>query len=239
MAAPYSRAAGSGPRATVVPVLVRPRVHDVFMADKPNVWTVPLDEGGWGNHFEGSARVMDRGSVKLTFCRLLRRAAPARGDGLQAPPVLSHITPLLEATHDAVQARGIDAHRLARLGDRDARPLADQRKELLVAPARCRAAPGARRGRCAVLIGRGLSATSGRSRRAVGRRRGRLAPGVSAWNAWVTGADASMPRRWATIASSRYSAIDGSSSLRRWATRSSASRNSFRRANREWRRYPR
>jgi len=46
-----------------VPVLVRPRDHDVFMADKPNVWTVPLDEGGWGNHFEGSARVMDRGSV--------------------------------------------------------------------------------------------------------------------------------------------------------------------------------
>src|SRR3954470_7835449 len=34
------------------------------MADKRNVWTVPLDGGGWGNHFEGSTRIMDRGSRK-------------------------------------------------------------------------------------------------------------------------------------------------------------------------------
>ena len=34
------------------------------MADKRNVWTVPLPGGGWGNHYEGSTRIMDRGSRK-------------------------------------------------------------------------------------------------------------------------------------------------------------------------------
>jgi riboflavin biosynthesis pyrimidine reductase len=34
------------------------------MVDKRNVWTVPLDGGGWDNHFEGSTRIMDRGSRK-------------------------------------------------------------------------------------------------------------------------------------------------------------------------------
>src|SRR4051794_26378188 len=49
---------------------------------------------------------------------------------------LTHVAALLEATDHPVQASGVDAHRLARLGDRDARPLVDQREELLVAPAR-------------------------------------------------------------------------------------------------------
>jgi hypothetical protein len=34
------------------------------MADKRNVWTVPLEGGGWGNRYEGSTRVMDRGPRK-------------------------------------------------------------------------------------------------------------------------------------------------------------------------------
>lgn len=34
------------------------------MADKRNVWTVPLESGGWGNHYEGSTRIMDRGPRK-------------------------------------------------------------------------------------------------------------------------------------------------------------------------------
>jgi hypothetical protein len=34
------------------------------MADKRNIWTVPLEGGGWGNHYEASTRVMDRGPRK-------------------------------------------------------------------------------------------------------------------------------------------------------------------------------
>jgi hypothetical protein len=34
------------------------------MADKRTVWTVPLEGGGWGNHYEGSTRIMDRGPRK-------------------------------------------------------------------------------------------------------------------------------------------------------------------------------
>jgi len=34
------------------------------MADKRNMWTVALDGGGWGNRFEGSRRIMDRGPRK-------------------------------------------------------------------------------------------------------------------------------------------------------------------------------
>jgi hypothetical protein len=34
------------------------------MADKRNVWTVPLERGGWGNRYEGSTRVMDRAPRK-------------------------------------------------------------------------------------------------------------------------------------------------------------------------------
>jgi hypothetical protein len=34
------------------------------MADKRNVWTVPLEGGGWGNRYEGSTRIMDRGPRK-------------------------------------------------------------------------------------------------------------------------------------------------------------------------------
>ena len=34
------------------------------MPENRNVWTVPLEGGGWGNHFEGSKRVMDRGPKK-------------------------------------------------------------------------------------------------------------------------------------------------------------------------------
>src|SRR3954454_9743689 len=41
----------------------RKRQHPV-MADKRNVWTVPLEGGGWGNRYEGSTRVMDRGLRK-------------------------------------------------------------------------------------------------------------------------------------------------------------------------------
>src|SRR3954463_15172773 len=98
---------------------------------------------------------------------------------LEAPAGLSPGATLLEATNDPVQARRVNAHRLAGLGDRDARPLADQREELLLAPAPGRAAPTAHGGRrAAPLGGRGAPATSRRSRRAIGRRgrRRRLAP---------------------------------------------------------------
>jgi hypothetical protein len=44
--------------------LVRRRDQDVVVADKRNVWTVPRDGGGWGNHFEGSTRILDRGPRK-------------------------------------------------------------------------------------------------------------------------------------------------------------------------------
>src|SRR3954463_13369552 len=79
---------------------------------------------------------------------------------LEAPAGLAHVATLLEATNDPVQAPRGKPHRLAGLGDRDARPLADQREELLLAPARCRAAPTAHCRRCAVRLGRrGASAT--------------------------------------------------------------------------------
>jgi Uncharacterized protein conserved in bacteria (DUF2188) len=32
------------------------------MAEKRNVWTLPLDGGGSGNRYEGGTRVMDRGT---------------------------------------------------------------------------------------------------------------------------------------------------------------------------------
>jgi hypothetical protein len=31
---------------------------------KRNLWTVPLEGGGWGNRYEGSNRVLDRASKK-------------------------------------------------------------------------------------------------------------------------------------------------------------------------------
>jgi hypothetical protein len=38
--------------------------HDRLPSPYSGDWTVPLDGGGWGNHFEGSPRVMDRASRK-------------------------------------------------------------------------------------------------------------------------------------------------------------------------------
>jgi hypothetical protein len=45
------------------------------MADKRNVWTVPLDRGGWGNHFQGSTRIMDRGARKADVRKDARERA--------------------------------------------------------------------------------------------------------------------------------------------------------------------
>jgi hypothetical protein len=49
------------------------------MADKRNVWTVPLDGGGWGNHFEGSTRIMDRGPRKADVQKEGRERPQAQG----------------------------------------------------------------------------------------------------------------------------------------------------------------
>jgi hypothetical protein len=47
----------------------------VFIADKPNVRTVPLDRGGWGNHFQGITPIADRGARKAD----VRKDARERG----------------------------------------------------------------------------------------------------------------------------------------------------------------
>ena len=48
------------------------------MADKRNVWTVPLDGGGCGNRYEGSARVMDRGPRRADVQKQGRERARSR-----------------------------------------------------------------------------------------------------------------------------------------------------------------
>ena len=45
------------------------------MADKRNVWTVPLEGGGRGKHFMGSTRIMDRGSRKTDMQKQGRERA--------------------------------------------------------------------------------------------------------------------------------------------------------------------
>jgi hypothetical protein len=140
-----------------------PRRHSTTARDRNSAFS-------WPDRRAGHARLCR--SIQSGIRHDALRVAANR---LEPPPVLANLATLLQAMHDAVQARRVNLERLAGLGDRDARPLADQREQLLVAPARCCASRGARRGRCAVILrGRGAAATSRRSRRAVGRRR--LAP---------------------------------------------------------------